>query len=435
MIYTIKIYCTKFNFMNFDEKYYKNVEFVEDLVKKMKIDKDPEMAHLFATIINHLVNYMNHEDASKIVKMIVDKYQKRTFYKLDIHVKFSDDNRLFQYKLGDFPYIENYHDIIEIKINEIIHRNKIWPLSHSNDMEVNENIQKIYLSEIPLPLRLTHLSLSQCNLYDLPMFPQFMININVSFNHIQKIHNLPSNLNELKCCYNDIDDLPELPKSLTILKCTANKRLKLPINLHEGIIELSCEAINISELPKLPDSIKRLSCGSNNLYYLPELPKSLTYLFCPNNNLIILPTLPPNIEFINCGHNKIVRLPKIPDSMNQVTCLFNKLISLLPLKKVIKIHAVGNPCFEEIKDKYCFSRKSYGVLSNAKWGSQFSKNSDGDIFESIRTIYFQDEEDKYKLIQVNKIETWFLDVKFNPKYKYCRDRLETEFNEIFTKLF
>jgi len=54
--------------------------------------------------------------------------------------------------------------------------------------------------------------------------------------------------------------------------------------------------------------------------------------------------------------------------MNQVTCLFNKLISLLPLKKVIKIHAVGNPCFEEIKDKYCFSRKSYGVLSNAKWG-------------------------------------------------------------------
>jgi len=48
---------------------------------------------------------------------------------------------------------------------------------------------------------------------------------------------------------------------------------------------------------------------------------------------------------------------------------------------------------------------------------------------------FKIEEDKYKLIQVNKIETWFLDVKFNPKYKYCRDRLETEFNEIFTKLF
>ncbi len=32
---------------------------------------------------------------------------------------------------------------------------------------------------------------------------------------------------------------------------------------------------------------------------------------------------------------------------------------------------------------------------------------------------------------VNRIEIWFLDCKYNPKYKYCRTRLEKEFEELY----
>ena len=32
---------------------------------------------------------------------------------------------------------------------------------------------------------------------------------------------------------------------------------------------------------------------------------------------------------------------------------------------------------------------------------------------------------------VSKIENWFLECKFNPKYAYCRRRLMREYNEIF----
>lgn len=31
----------------------------------------------------------------------------------------------------------------------------------------------------------------------------------------------------------------------------------------------------------------------------------------------------------------------------------------------------------------------------------------------------------------NTIGEWFLDCKYNPKYKYCRDRLEAEFNDLY----
>jgi len=33
---------------------------------------------------------------------------------------------------------------------------------------------------------------------------------------------------------------------------------------------------------------------------------------------------------------------------------------------------------------------------------------------------------------VSKIENWFLECKFNPKYKYCQNRLKREYEEIYT---
>ena len=416
--------------MDFDEDYYKNVEFVEDLAKRMKIDKDPKMAQLFSTtIINHLVNYISHEDADKLVKMVTEKYQNKVYYDLPVTVKFTDCSRVYNYKLGDFPYIEHYHKIYDI-IPDQNRKIKLWYNTETLEMEFNDDIQKIYLSKIPLPLHLTHLELMQCNLFDLPMFPKHMIKINVSFNHITVIPNLPDKLEVLQCGFNHVEKLPELPKSLKELECSCNKRLKLPNQFHDGLIKLGCEGIDIIELPELPDSIEKLACGSNGLYYLPKLPKSLRNLFCPNNNFVTLPELSDGIEFINCAFNRITRFPKIPSSMDQVTCPDNKLMSLLPLKNVRKIYAERNPCFDEIRGKYGFKEMERGPL-NSSWGNHYQKNTDNEIFESVREKYFKDEEERYKLNQSNKIKKWFLDCKYNPKYKYCRDRLEKEYDNMY----
>lgn len=415
--------------MDFDEN-YKNVEFVEDLAKRMKIDKDPKMTHLFSTtIINHLVNYIYHEDVDKLVKMVIEKYKNKVNYDLDVIVKFTDCNKVYNYKLSDFPYIEHYHKICDI-IPDRNQKKISWHNNGTREMEFNDDKQKIYLSKIPMPLHLTHLELMQCNLFDLPMFPKHMIQINVSFNHITVIPNLPDKLEVLKCGYNNVEKLPELPKSLKELECSYNKRLKLSNQFHDGLINLRCERIDIIELPELPDSIENIVCGSNGLYYLPKLPKSLITLRCPNNNFVTLSKLPDSIKFINCSFNRITRFPKIPSSMDQVICSNNKLMSLLPLKNVKYIYAEHNPCFDEIKIKYDFKEKERCPL-NSIWGNLFRKNTDNEIFEFVRKKYFKDEEEKYKLNQSNKIGEWFLDCKYNPKYKYCRDRLKKEYNNIY----
>jgi len=36
--------------------------------------------------------------------------------------------------------------------------------------------------------------------------------------------------------------------------------------------------------------------------------------------------------------------------------------------------------------------------------------------------------DKKERDAVNKISNWFLECKYNPQYKYCRDRLDNEYN-------
>jgi len=70
---------------------------------------------------------------------------------------------------------------------------------------------------------------------------------------------------------------------------------------------------------------------------------------------------------------------------------------------------------------------------NRGWGSNYKCNTDKEIFDSIREQYFKDEEEKYKIKQVNKIKKWFLKCKYNPKYKYCRDKLEAQYKEMYVE--
>jgi len=48
------------------------------------------------------------------------------------------------------------------------------------------------------------------------------------------------------------------------------------------------------------------------------------------------------------------------------------------------------------------------------------------------TIYkFNKLIHKQHKIYAKKIEIWFLECKYNPKYKYCRERLKREYDETF----
>ena len=177
----------------------------------------------------------------------------------------------------------------------------------------------------------------------------------------------------------------------------------LKIDNYDDIIDINCSWINLSVLPNLPNSLIRLCCHNNNLSSLPELPNSLTYIDCANNNLSSLSKLPNSLKKLWCGNNNLSVLPELPNSLTELWCYNNNLSSLPKLPNSLNYFSYNtNPIFIYIK-KY---------------------------FEGDREKYFEYEINMKKKF-TNKIEIWFLDCKYNPKYKYCRKRLMKEYNELY----
>ena len=132
-------------------------------------------------------------------------------------------------------------------------------------------------------------------------------------------------------------------------------------------------------LPKLPNSLIELRCYYNQLTMLPELPNSLIELSCFYNQLTFLPELPNSLEELGCGSNRLTFLPKLPNLIKDY-------------------YYDNNPVYDYIQDK-CGGKM--------------------EIYYKINKIF------------ANKIGFWFLECKYNPKYKYCRDRVDKEYDKLF----
>ena len=48
-------------------------------------------------------------------------------------------------------------------------------------------------------------------------------------------------------------------------------------------------------------------------------------------------------------------------------------------------------------------------------------------FEGKKSLYFEWKSNHEK-IYINKLEDWFLECKYNPKYKYCRDKVNSDYD-------
>jgi len=93
------------------------------------------------------------------------------------------------------------------------------------------------------------------------------------------------NIVYLNVNFNKLTSLPELPTSLKKLDCYFNRLNRLP-KLLFYINRINCQSNKLTSLPKLPNLLKILDCSCNKLIILPELPNNLEYIDCENNNLI-----------------------------------------------------------------------------------------------------------------------------------------------------
>jgi len=160
------------------------------------------------------------------------------------------------------------------------------------------------------------------------------------------------------------------------IDCGYNHLKVLP-TLPTKIEILWCEYNQLNVLPPLPESLKELYCYRNLLTKLPPLPMGLTELWCFNNNLTLLPALPTTLIEAYCNHNRLQLIPIFLDS------LFLD-YSMNPVYNYIKKKCGGN------------------------------------------TIIYHRENKVFAC----KLAAWFLECRENPAYKYCRDRLNREYDEL-----
>jgi len=121
------------------------------------------------------------------------------------------------------------------------------------------------------------------------------MSIHVTHYELERWDNLPRGIIELTFCQLDITILPKLPDTLESLICLGNE--------------------NLTELTELPKSLKKIHCFNNKLTRLPELPKTLHTLICNKNQLTSLPELPETLKILDCRDNQLTFLPKIPESI------------------------------------------------------------------------------------------------------------------------
>jgi len=186
--------------------------------------------------------------------------------------------------------------------------------------------------------------------------------------------------NDEKYTCDSFDELIQLDNYNDIIKihCDHNELTTLP-KLPNNLEKLCCSYNQLTMLPKLPNSLEELRCYYNQLTLLPELPNSLEKLSCFYNQLTILPELPTNLEELGCGSNRLTFLPKLPNSLND-------------------FYYDNNPVYYYIHDK----------------------------FGGNMELYYKENK-----IFANKIGEWFLECKYNPEYKYCRDRVDKEYDKLF----
>ena len=134
---------------------------------------------------------------------------------------------------------------------------------------------------------------------------------------------------------------------------------------------------------KFTDNIEHKHNSVKDILQNKDKYHTITYIDCNHKNLFSLPELPNSLIELYCYHNKLSSLPQIPNSSTDIN-YFN------------------NPIYTHIEHYF-----------------------NGDIKK-----YFE-HQTNMKRNFINKIENWFLDCKYNPKYLYCRKRLMKEYEELY----
>jgi len=185
-----------------------------------------------------------------------------------------------------------------------------------------------------------------------------------------------------------------------VFQCATWEDLENLENYH-AIVWIDCSENFLEVLPTLPRSLIHLNCSDNKLTVIPTLPSLLEYLCCSYNLLSVVPTLPSLLTHLYCSNNKLTVLPTLPNSVSSLYCS-NNLLAFLP----------------KFRDSL-----EYNYYDNNPVDTFIREKCGGDL-----EIYYYDTE-----IYANKLVHWYLNCRENPKFKFCRDRINREYDALMNE--
>jgi hypothetical protein len=157
--------------------------------------------------------------------------------------------------------------------------------------------------------------------------------------NISTLPALPNRLQTLCVNRSPISAITQLPASLKTLLLEQDQFTSLPV-LPVGLQMLAADNNYLTALPSLPASLTSLSAYNNLLTYLPQLPAGLISLGLANNYITQLPQLPIHLESISVNNNPgLTCLPILPDSLYGLD-FANTLVSCIPNRPVTLINLV-----------------------------------------------------------------------------------------------
>lgn len=247
--------------------------------------------------------------------------------------------------------------------------------------------------------RTDQLHITKTNLYEL--YDKLTI---LSSSNLKKVYNT---INELIC--------DENYNNIIYLQLKNCDLFELP-TLPEELYELDCSNNNLYTLPNLPYNLRKLNCNNNNLYkFLDHWPSNLNYIKCNNNNLFKINSLPNKLKTLSCTNNNITFLPKIPDTLIGIDTGDSDMYMKNPYtKKMLLIFS---------------NMKLYGY--NDEYGYDSYDDCDTDMDHRDTYVNWVKAYELYQKRYVRIIENWYMECKYNPIYKKCRERIKTEFYDMY----
>jgi len=154
--------------------------------------------------------------------------------------------------------------------------------------------------------------------------------------YLTELPELPDSIKRLQANYNYLTKLPALPDNLEFLMCIENRLTSLPA-LPEGLKELHCYNNELAKLPALPYGLEYLACSNNQLTNLPLLPDTIDELLCSYNQLEQLPALPVALRNLWCNNNKLTALPHLPEALTYLYAEQNEIVKMPSLPQKIQV--------------------------------------------------------------------------------------------------